>query len=90
MLVALAVEAFVVVLCFGIGSGLLTAGTATSRSATSTRREQALIGVVLFAAIVALLGFGLGLLIRNSPAAVADPASCGRWSPSRWSVRCSR
>jgi hypothetical protein len=29
------------------------------------------VGIILFAAIVSLLGLGLGLLIRNTPAAVA-------------------
>lgn len=68
---ALAVEAIVVVLCFGIGSALLNGRGDDIALGDVDLGRQALIGVVLFAAIVALLGYGLGLLTRNSPAAVA-------------------
>ncbi len=33
--------------------------------------RAALIGIVVFAVIVSLLGFGLGMVIRNTPAAIA-------------------
>ena len=71
ILMALAVEAFVVVVCFGLGSGLLNGRDGDIALGDVDLGKQALIGVVLFAAIVALLGYGLGLLTRNSPAAVA-------------------
>lgn len=71
VVVAIAVETVVVVLCFGIGSAVMNSrGADISLSSTDGSRD-ALVGIVCFAAIVSLLGFGLGLLIRNTPAAVA-------------------
>jgi ABC-2 type transport system permease protein len=64
-------EALVVVLCY-----LLASSIATSRGASLSLGDQpearaGLIGIVIFAVIVSLLGFGFGMVIRNTPAAVA-------------------
>lgn len=71
VLVALAVEAVVVVLCYGLAAGIASSRDARVDFSEVETGTAALIGVVLFAAIVALLGYGLGLLIRSTPAAVA-------------------
>lgn len=64
-------EAMVVVLCYFLASTI-----ATSRGASLSLSDQpvaraGLIGIVIFAVIVGLLGLGLGMVIRNTPAAVA-------------------
>jgi ABC-2 type transport system permease protein len=73
VLVAIVTEALVVVLSYGIGSAILTSRDATldlgARAADGA--TEAMLGVVVFAAIVSLLGLGLGLVIRSTPAAVA-------------------
>jgi ABC-2 type transport system permease protein len=73
VVVALVVEAAVVVLCYGVGSGILESRGASLDlgSPGSDGAKAAMGGVVLFAAIVSLLGFGLGLLMRSTPASVA-------------------
>ena len=69
--VAVVVEAAVVVLCFGLGAALLNSRDGDISLSAAGSARAALVGVVVFAAIVALLGYGLGLVIRNTPAAVA-------------------
>ncbi|MCU1359757.1 MAG: hypothetical protein JWN99_1046 [Ilumatobacteraceae bacterium] len=71
VVVALIVEAIVAVLCYGIGSALLNNRNGDISLASLDHGRSALIGVVLFAAIVSLLGYGLGLLTRSSPVSVA-------------------
>ena len=71
VLVAIVVEAVVVALCFGVGSIILNSrGGGISLSDAGSARG-ALVGIVFFAAIVSLLGYGLGLLIRSTPASIA-------------------
>ena len=70
-LFAAVAESLVVVFCFVVSSAI-----ASSRGATLALNDQpearaALIGIVIFAVIVSLLGFGIGMVIRNTPAAVA-------------------
>jgi ABC-2 type transport system permease protein len=70
-LFAAVAEACVVVFCFVVASAI-----ATSRGASVSLNGQpevraALVGIVIFAVIVSLLGLGLGMVIRNTPAAVA-------------------
>jgi ABC-2 type transport system permease protein len=58
----------IVVLCFFLGSTIFE-----SRDAAFTfesHNYQALLGVVVLSGLLSLLGFGFGLLIRNSPATV--------------------
>jgi ABC-2 type transport system permease protein len=73
VVVALVVEAAVVVICYGAGSVILSSRDATMDlgAPASQGSKEAMIGVVLFAAIVSVLGFGLGLVMRSTPASVA-------------------
>jgi ABC-2 type transport system permease protein len=73
VVVALIVEAVVVVVCYGIGSGILSSRDATLDlgAPAADGAVDAMIGVIFFAAIVSLLGFGLGLVMRSTPASVA-------------------
>jgi ABC-2 type transport system permease protein len=73
VLVALVVEAIVVVGCYGIGSAILSSRGATLDLGASDADGsiEAMVGVVLFAAIVSLLGLGLGLVMRSTPASIA-------------------
>jgi len=71
VLVALVVEAFVVVTAYGLSSMIASGRGAEVDFADVDAGLAPFVGVVLFAAIVALLGYGLGLLIRNTPAAIA-------------------
>ncbi|MBI5088487.1 MAG: ABC transporter permease [Actinobacteria bacterium] len=73
VVVALVTEALVVVLSYGIGSAILTSRDATLDlgAPAADGATEAMLGVVLFAAIVSLLGLGLGLVIRSTPASVA-------------------
>lgn len=63
------VTTVVMLLTFALGSAILNARDASVE--TGGGQRLALIGVVVLALLVALFGFGLGLLIRNSPATVA-------------------
>lgn len=69
--VGIVVQGAVVALCYGLGSGILNGrgGDVSWSDAGSAR--SALVGIICFAGIVSLLGFGLGMLIRSTPAAVA-------------------
>lgn len=73
IVVALVVEAAVVVVCYGVGSAILSSRGATIDlgDSSSSGAKAAMGGVILFAAIVSLLGYGLGLLMRSTPASVA-------------------
>lgn len=70
--VALVVEALVVILAYSIGAAILrNRGAVIDLGTAGDGATAAMYGIVLFAAIVSLLGFGLGLLTRSTPAAVA-------------------
>ena len=69
--VAIAVEAIVVIVAYGLSAAIASSRDAEIDFADVDTGTAALIGVVLLAAIVAFLGYGLGLLIRSTPAAVA-------------------
>lgn len=72
MVVALVVEALVVILAYSIGAAVLrNRGAVIDLAASGDGLASAMYGIVLFAAIVSLLGFGLGLVTRSTPAAVA-------------------
>jgi ABC-2 type transport system permease protein len=69
--VALVVTALVVALCYGLGSGILNGRDGSIALDQVQDGKLALIGVALYAGIISLLGYGLGLLTRSSPVAVA-------------------
>lgn len=71
VVVGLVVEAAMVALCFGIGSAVLNGRGGSVRFADAGDARWALLGIVVFAGIVSLLGFGLGMLIRSTPAAIS-------------------
>ena len=71
VVIGLVVEAAVVVLCFGIGAAILNSRGGQISLGAAGDAKAGLFGIVAFAAIVSLLGFGLGLLIRSTAAAVA-------------------
>jgi ABC-2 type transport system permease protein len=64
-------EALVVIFCFVVSSAIATSRGASLSLSGDTEARAALIGIVVFAVIVSLLGFGIGMVIRNTPAAVA-------------------
>jgi ABC-2 type transport system permease protein len=64
-------EALVVIFCFAVSSAIVNSRGASISLSGQTEARSALIGIVVFAVIVGLLGFGLGMVIRNTPAAVA-------------------
>ncbi|MCB1002377.1 MAG: hypothetical protein KDB40_24000 [Acidimicrobiales bacterium] len=68
--VGAAVGAAVVVVSFALGATLLN-GRDGDVSLPAGDARMGMVGVVVFAAIVSLLGLGLGMLIRSTPAAVA-------------------
>ncbi len=68
---AMVVEGLVVLLSYNVGAAILTSRDRRINLVDAPSGRPAIAGVILFAAIVALLGFGLGLLIRNTPTAVA-------------------
>ncbi len=64
-------ETLVVGFCFALSSAIASSrGVSVSLDGQPDARA-ALIGIVIFAVIVSLFGFGLGMVIRNTPAAVA-------------------
>jgi ABC-2 type transport system permease protein len=72
MVVALVIETLVVILAYSIGAAILrNRGAVIDLGTAGDGATAAMYGIVLFAAIVSLLGFGLGLLTRSTPAAVA-------------------
>ncbi len=64
-------EALVVIFCFVVSSAIASSRGASLSLTGQTEAKAALIGIVVFAVIVSLLGFGIGMVIRNTPAAVA-------------------
>ena len=70
-LFAAVAEALVVVFCFVVSSAIASSRGASVSLNGEPEARAALIGIVIFAVIVSLLGLGLGMVIRNTPAAVA-------------------
>ena len=70
-LFAAVAEALVVIFCFIVSSAIATSRGAKLSLSDRPEARAALIGIVVFAVIVSLLGFGIGMVIRNTPAAVA-------------------
>ena len=70
-LFAAVAEALVVVFCYAVSSAIVSSRGAHLSLSDQTEARSALIGIVVFAVIVSLLGFGIGMVIRNTPAAVA-------------------
>jgi ABC-2 type transport system permease protein len=64
-------EALVVIFCFVVSSAIASSRGASLSLTGQPEAKAALIGIVVFAVIVSLLGFGIGMVIRNTPAAVA-------------------
>jgi ABC-2 type transport system permease protein len=64
-------EALVVAISFSVASAIASSRGASISLGDEPTARAGMIGVVVFAVIVSLLGFGLGMLIRNTPAAVA-------------------
>ena len=71
VLTAVIIEALVVVTCYTAASTIASARDVPFGIDDSPSGTAPMFGVVAFAAIVALLGYGLGLLVRNTPVAVA-------------------
>ncbi|MFN8023967.1 MAG: ABC transporter permease subunit [Acidimicrobiales bacterium] len=71
VVVGAVVEAVMVAVCFGVGSAVLGSRDGDISLSDADGGGSALVGIVCFAAIVSLLGFGLGMLIRSTPASVA-------------------
>ena len=71
VVVGLVISAIVVVLCYSLASGILNSRDGNVSLSQVGGGRTALLGVVLFSGIVSLLGYGLGLLTRSSPVAVA-------------------
>ncbi len=71
VVVGIVVEAAMVALCYGLGSAILNGRGGDVAWSDAGNAKSALVGIICFAAIVSLLGFGLGMLIRSTPAAVA-------------------
>ena len=70
-LFAAVAEALVVLFCFVMSSAITSNRGANVSLSDEPQARAALIGIVVFAVIVSLLGLGLGMVIRNTPAAVA-------------------
>lgn len=68
---AIVAETLVVAFCFLVSSAIASSRGATVSLDGQPEARAALIGIVVFAVIVSLLGLGLGMVIRNTPAAVA-------------------
>jgi ABC-2 type transport system permease protein len=71
VVVGVAVQTAMVALCYGLGSSILDGRGGDVAWSEAGNAKSALVGIVCFAGIVSLLGFGLGMLIRSTPAAVA-------------------
>jgi len=59
------------VFCYAVSSAIVSSRGAKLSLSDQPEARAALIGIVVFAVIVSLLGFGIGMVIRNTPAAVA-------------------
>ena len=71
VLTAVVIETVVVAVGYNAASAIASARDVPFELGDSRSGAAPIYGVVAFAAIVALLGYGLGLLIRNTPAAVS-------------------
>lgn len=71
VLTAVVVEAIVVIVVYGISAAIASSRGRSVSLGDVPDGRAAIIGLVIFSGIVTLLGYGLGLLIRNTPAAVA-------------------
>ena len=71
VITALVVETLVVGVGWFAASAIASARDMPIEFSDSASGAAPVVGVIAFAAIVALLGYGLGLLIRNTPAAIA-------------------
>ena len=67
---AMAIEAFVVVVGLVAGISLATSQGATIDLASEPTAVPALVGVIVLAGLAALVGYGLGMLLRSTPVAV--------------------
>ncbi len=70
-LVAAIVEAVVIAVCIGLSVAIGTARDVDIDFGSLPNFWPPVIGLVLFATIVSLLGFGVGLIVRSTPAAVS-------------------
>lgn len=68
---ALVVQGTVVLLAYGVSSMIASSRDASISLAAQPEARNGLIGIIVFAVIVSLLGLALGLLIRNMPSAIA-------------------
>ena len=68
---AVVVEAVVVLVVYLVSSAIASSRNVPVSLGDVPQATPAIIGVIIFAAIVSLLGYGLGLLIRNTPASIA-------------------
>lgn len=64
------VEVIVVIAALAISYSLASSRGATITFSEITDRRPAIIGVIVFTVLVTILGYGLGLLIRSTPAAI--------------------
>ncbi len=64
-------EALVVVFCFAVSSAIASSRGASISLNNEPTARAGMIGIVVFAVIVSMLGFGLGMLLRLTPVAVA-------------------
>lgn len=71
VVVAVAVELVVVVVCLGISFAIADSRGLSVSIGDQSGNKPAIVGLVVFTAMVSLLGFGLGLLIRNTPTALS-------------------
>lgn len=71
VVIAMVVEALVIAASVGLSKVVAEARGKTLDYSAVSNLWPPLIGLVVFAAIVSLLGLGLGLIIRSTPAAVA-------------------
>ena len=67
---AIVIEAVVVVVGLVAGTSLATSQGATIDLGTVPTAVPALVGVVVLAGLAALVGYGLGMLVRSTPVAV--------------------
>jgi ABC-2 type transport system permease protein len=68
---AVIIEAIVVGVTYTVCSAIASSRHVTLSLDKVDSGSAAIVGIIVFAGIVSLLGYGLGLLIRNTPAAVA-------------------
>jgi ABC-2 type transport system permease protein len=71
VVVGAVVQAVMVVLCFGLGAVIMNSRGDDISLSNADGEQWALVGVVVFAAIVSLLGLGLGMLLRSTPASIS-------------------